>query len=83
MLNWSEEVFVIKKKKNTVPWTYVISNLNNKEIVGTLYEKALQEKSQKEFRIEKVIKKKGKRLYFKWNGYVNSFKSCINMKDIG
>ena len=25
--NWSEEVFVIKKVKNTVPWIYVISDL--------------------------------------------------------
>ena len=33
--NWSEEVFVIKKFKNTVPWTYVINYLNGEEIVGT------------------------------------------------
>ena len=26
--NWSEEVFVIKKIKNTVPWTYIINDLN-------------------------------------------------------
>ena len=26
--NWSKEVFVIEKVKNTVPWTYVISGLN-------------------------------------------------------
>ena len=81
--NWSEEVFGIKKVKNTVPWTYVISDLNNEEIVGTFYEKESQEKKQKEFRIEKVINKKGKKLYFKWNGYVNSFKSWFNIKDIG
>ena len=40
--NWSEEVFVIKKVKNTVPWTYIISNLNDNEIIGTFYEKELQ-----------------------------------------
>ena len=40
--NWSEEVFVIKKVKNTVPWTYVINDLNNEEINGTFYEKELQ-----------------------------------------
>ena len=39
--NWSEEVFVIKKVKNTVPWTYVINNLNGEEIMGTFYEKEL------------------------------------------
>ena len=37
--NWSEEVFVIKKLKNMVPWTYVINNLNAEEIIGTFYEK--------------------------------------------
>ena len=37
--NWSEEVFVIKKVKNTVPWTYVINDLNGDEIIGRFYEK--------------------------------------------
>ena len=35
--NWSEEVFVIKKIQNTVPWTYAISDLNGKIILGTSY----------------------------------------------
>ena len=39
MPNWSEEVFVIKKVKNTIPWTYVINDLNGEEILGTFYEK--------------------------------------------
>ena len=45
--NWSEDVFVIKKVKNTVPWTYVINDLIGEEIVGTFYEKGLQKASQK------------------------------------
>ena len=57
--NWSEEVFMIKKIKNTVPWTYVIDNLKGEEIIGTFYEKELQNANQKEFRVEKVIKRKG------------------------
>ena len=56
--NWSEEVFVVSKIKNTVAWTYVINDLNGEEIIGT-YEKELQKTNQKEFRIEKVIKRKG------------------------
>ena len=56
--NWSEEVFVIKKVKNTVPSTYVINDFNGEEIIGTFYEKELQKTNQKEFRIENVIKKK-------------------------
>ena len=55
--NWSEEVFVIKKIKNTVPLTYVIGDLNGEEVTGTFYEKELQKIDQQEFRIEKVIKK--------------------------
>ena len=80
--NWSEEVFVIKKVKNTVPWTYVINDLNGEEIIGTFYEKELQKTDQQEFRIEKVIKRKGDKLYVKWKGYDNSFNSWIDKKDL-
>ena len=37
--NWSEKVFVIKKVKNTVTWTYVINDLNGEEIIRTFHEK--------------------------------------------
>ena len=49
--NWSEEVFAIKKVKNTVSWAYVISDLKGKEIVGTFYEKEFQKINQKKFRM--------------------------------
>ena len=45
-LNWSEEVFVIRKVKNTVPWTHVINDLNVEEIIGTFYGKELQNTNQ-------------------------------------
>ena len=80
--NWSEEVFVIKKVKNTVPWTYAINDLNGDEIIGTFYEKELQKSNQQEFRIEKVTKKKGDKLYVKWKGYDSSFNSWIDKKDL-
>ena len=73
--NWSEELFVISKVKNTVPWTYLISDLNGEEIVGTLYEEELQMTNQTEFRVEKVIKRKEDKLYVKWKGYDNLFNS--------
>ena len=73
--NWSEEVFVIKKVRNTVPWTYIISDLNGEEITGTFYEKELQKANQREFRIEKILKTKRNRLYVKWKGCDNSFDS--------
>ena len=80
--NWSQEIFVIKKIKTTVPWTYVISGLNGDEIIGKFYEKELQKINQEEFRIEKVIKKKGSKPYVKWKGYDSSFNSWIDKKDL-
>ena len=56
--NWSEKIFVIKEVKNTVPWTYVINDLNGEEITGTFFEKELRKTNQEEFRTEKVIKKR-------------------------
>ena len=66
--NWSEEVFAVSKIKNTVPWTYVISDLNGEEIVGTFYEKELQRTNQKAFRIERIIKRKEKERSYMSNG---------------
>ena len=78
--NKSEEVFVINKIKNTILWNYVINDLNAKEITGTFYEKELQKTSQKEFRTEKVLKRKGDKLNVKWKGYYNRFNSWIDKK---
>ena len=80
--NWSEEVFVIKKVKNIVPWTYVINDLNGEEITGIFYEKELQRTNQEEFRVEKVIKRKDDKIYVNWKGIDNSFNSCIAKKDL-
>ena len=46
-LNWSEEVFFVSKIKNTVPWTYVINDIDGEEIIGTFYGKELQKTNQK------------------------------------
>ena len=61
---------------------HVISDLKDKEIGGTFYENELQKTNQKEFRVEKVIKRKDDKLYVKWKGYDNSFNSWIDKKDI-
>ena len=80
--NWLDEVFVVTKIKNTVPWTYVISDLNGEKIAGSFYEKELQETSQEKFRTEKVIKRKGDQLYVKWKGYDNSSNNWIDKKEV-
>ena len=59
------KILCSKLVKNTVLWTYVISDLKDEELVGTFYEKELQKAILKEFRVEKVIKRKGDKLYVK------------------
>ena len=80
--NWSEEIFVIKKIKNTVLWTYVINDLNSEENIGTFNGKELQKVDQQEFRTDQVIKRKGNKLYVKWKGYDSSFNYCVDKKDL-
>ena len=82
MPNWCEEGFISIKIKNTVPWTHIINDLNGEETTGTFYEKKLQKTNQKEFRIEKVLEKKGDKLYVKWKDYDNLFNSWIDKKDL-
>ena len=79
--NWSE-VFVVSKIKNTVPQTYVISDLNGEPIAESFYEKELQKTNQNDFRIEKIINRKCDKLYVKCKGYNSSFNSWIDKKDL-
>ena len=82
MQNWSEKIFVVSKIKNTVLQTYVISDLNGEKLAGSFYEKEMQKTSQEKFRIEKVLKRKGDKLYVKWKRYDNSFNSWIGKKGL-
>ena len=77
-----KKYLLLKKFKNTIPWTYVINDLNGEEIIGTFYEKELQKTNQEEFRIEKVIRRKGDQLYVKWKGYDNPFNSWIDKANL-
>ena len=74
--------FISSKINNAVPWTYVISDMNGEDITGSFYEKELQRTNQQIYRIEKIIKRKGNKLYVKWKGYDDSFNSWIKKKDI-
>ena len=80
--NWSEEMFAIKKVKNTVPWTYIINDLNGEEIMEVFTKKNFRKRIKKNSESKKVIKRKGNKLYVKWKGYNNSFNSWIDKKDL-
>ena len=60
----------------------MIRDLNGEPIAESFYEKEKQKTNQKEFRIEKVIKRKCDKLYVKWKGYDSSFNSWIDKKDL-
>ena len=60
----------------------IINGVNREKIVETFYKNKLEKTKQKEFRTEKVIKRKGDKLHVKWKGYNSSFNSWINKKDI-
>ena len=55
--------FLWLKKLKILSWTYFISNINGEEIAGIFYEKKLQKARQKDFRVEKVIKRIDDKLY--------------------
>ena len=79
--NWLEEVLVIKKVKNTVPWTYVISDLKVKKLLERFTKMNWKEHIKKSLEMKK-IKRKGDKLYVKWKGYDNSFNNWIDKKHI-
>ena len=62
--------------------TYVIGDLKGEKFVEVFYKKKLQKTNDKEFRVEKVIKRKGNEVYVEWKGYNSYFNSWIDKKDI-
>ena len=72
----------LSRIKNTVLWTYGLSDLKGEEIFGKFYQKESQKTNQKEFRVEKVINRKGDKLYVKWKDDDISFNTWIDKKDI-
>ena len=80
-LKIGQKKFLLLVKLKTVLWTYVISNLSGQLITGIFMKKNCKKLVQK-IRIEKVLKRKGDKLYVKWKGYDNSFNCWIDTKDL-
>ena len=59
----------------------LISDLNGEDITGGFFEKELEKTNQKKIRIEKVLKRKGDKLYVKKKEYDNRFNSWIDKED--
>ena len=56
--------------------------LTKKKLLELFTKKNCKKTDQNEFRIENIIKKKGNRFYLQQKGYINSFNSWIDKKDI-
>ena len=56
--------------------------LKEKKLLECFTKKNCKKTNQKEFRVEKVIKRKGDKLYVKWKGYDSSFNSLIDKESI-
>lgn len=81
--NWSTELFNIKKINKTLPVTYQIEDQRKQIILGAFYEQELQKSSHPHiYLVEKVLKKKGNKLYVKWLGLNNDENSWIDKAEI-
>ena len=63
VLNWPEEVFVLKKFEQTMPWTYFIADFNGEDIVGTFYKRELGKVEQKNLEQINQIKEKAMKIF--------------------
>ena len=79
---WTEELFTVSAIQYTDPITNKIKDLNGEEIKGTFYEQEMQKSTQDTFRIERVLKTKGDKLFVKWMGYSDDFNSWIDKSDV-
>ena len=81
--NWSTEIFQIRKVQLTNPTTYLLKDYKNDDIKGGFYEEEMQKvKHPNVFLVEKILRKKGNKVFVKWLGFDKSHNSWILKKDV-
>ena len=83
--NYTREIFTISKRIPSVPPTYRLKDLNGEELKGIFYEQELQRVrlgADSTFLVQKVLKRRGNKLYVSWVGFPSTFNSWINKSDI-
>ena len=81
--NWTTEVFTIVKVQRTNPVTYLIQDYGGKNISGAFYEFELLRTTHPDvYLVEKILRKKGNKVYVKWLGFDGSHNSWINKNDV-
>lgn len=77
--NWTTEIFKIKKINNTNPITYILEDYQGKIILGSFYEyEIMKTRNPNIYLIEKILKKKGDRIFVKWLGFNNTHNQWID-----
>lgn len=80
--NWTTEIFRVAKVLHTNPIPYSLSDLNDKQIKGCFYAYELQRTQNHEiYLVEKILKRKGNKIFVKWLGFDESHASWINRED--
>ncbi|KAJ8916989.1 hypothetical protein NQ315_012904 [Exocentrus adspersus] len=81
--NWSSEIFIIRKIRISNPTTYLLQDEADKEITGGFYELELQKvKHPDAHLVEKVLRKKGNKVFVKWLGYNDKHNSWIDSNNV-
>ena len=81
--NWTTEVFKIVKVQRTNPATYLLEDYRGKPVEGAFYEQELHLAAHPEvFLVEKILRKKGDKVYVKWLGFDVSHNLWINKNDV-
>ena len=80
---WTKEVFIIDSISNVYPTLYYLKDQKGEELKGGFYYNELQKTDLKDFAlIEKVLKKKGDKVFVKWDGYDDKFNQWISKTEV-
>lgn len=78
--NWSTELFTIKVVQNTNPTTYLLEDSRKNPVLGAFYDQELQKtKNPDVYLVEKVLRKKGSKVFVKWLGLSSQENSWISI----
>lgn len=81
--NWSTELFRIVEILPTEPITYRLADLDDNKISGCFYEyEILKTEKNDVYLVEKIIKRKGNKIFVKWLGFDDTHSSWINSNDL-
>lgn len=80
--NWSNEIFKVAKVRQTNPRVYLLTDHSGQEIHGTFYNQELLKVQYPDiFLVEKILRKKGDKLFVKWLGFSNAHNSWIDKSE--